>query len=209
MQARFYLPMYGRFASPDPARDQHFEETQSWNIYSYCQNQPTMKIDPTGMFGDDPGKEYTLTIKFTHYCSCPKCCGRQPDNPNYGRTADGTMATEGTLAADWSVIPKNSTVTWTGDDGEEHTGTVHDTGKDIKGNRIDIWTPDHQDAKTKGTYTAEAKVKTPPKKEKKTDTKKHESKKGSSQKKKEEPKVEPAKPKADPPPPPKKPEEKS
>ncbi|BDU73592.1 RHS repeat-associated core domain-containing protein [Mesoterricola silvestris] len=48
MQARFYLPMYGRFASPDPARDQHFEETQSWNIYSYVQNNPVMMTDPTG-----------------------------------------------------------------------------------------------------------------------------------------------------------------
>lgn len=51
MQARFYAPMYGRFLSPDPARDQHFEETQSWNIYSYVQNNPVMSIDPTGMVG--------------------------------------------------------------------------------------------------------------------------------------------------------------
>jgi len=51
MQARFYLPMYGRFASPDPARDQHFEETQSWNIFSYVQNNPVMMTDPSGMFG--------------------------------------------------------------------------------------------------------------------------------------------------------------
>lgn len=49
MQARFYLPMYGRFASPDPKRDQHFEQTQSWNIYSYCQNNPIMGFDPNGM----------------------------------------------------------------------------------------------------------------------------------------------------------------
>jgi hypothetical protein len=48
MQARFYAPMYGRFLSPDPARDQHFEQTQSWNIYSYVQNDPTMKVDTTG-----------------------------------------------------------------------------------------------------------------------------------------------------------------
>lgn len=48
MQARFYAPMYGRFLSPDPARDQHFEETQSWNIYSYVLNSPTMHIDPNG-----------------------------------------------------------------------------------------------------------------------------------------------------------------
>lgn len=49
MQARYYLPFYGRFASPDPARDQHFEETQSWNINSYVQNNPVQSIDPTGM----------------------------------------------------------------------------------------------------------------------------------------------------------------
>ncbi|MDP2815576.1 MAG: RHS repeat-associated core domain-containing protein [Rectinemataceae bacterium] len=48
MQARFYLPMWGRFASPDPGKDQHFEETQSWNIYSYVRNQPTTMVDPDG-----------------------------------------------------------------------------------------------------------------------------------------------------------------
>ena len=57
MQARFYLPMWGRFASPDPARDQHFEETQSWNIYSYVQNNPVMHTDPTGMFTFKEGWE--------------------------------------------------------------------------------------------------------------------------------------------------------
>jgi RHS repeat-associated protein len=55
MQARFYAPWFGRFMSPDPARDQHFELTQSWNIYSYVQNSPTMSIDPTGMVIDGPG----------------------------------------------------------------------------------------------------------------------------------------------------------
>ena len=50
MQARFYAPWYGRFLSPDPARDQHFEQTQSWNIYSYVQNNPVMVTDPTGMY---------------------------------------------------------------------------------------------------------------------------------------------------------------
>lgn len=49
MQARFYAPQWHRFTSPDPARDQHLEETQSWNIYSYVQNAPTMRFDPTGM----------------------------------------------------------------------------------------------------------------------------------------------------------------
>ena len=64
MQARFYAPIYGRFLSPDPARDQHFEQTQSWNIYSYVQNNPVMMTDPTGLSPDLPmenpdGSEYT------------------------------------------------------------------------------------------------------------------------------------------------------
>lgn len=63
MQARFYAPWFGRFLSPDPALDQHFEFTQSWNIYSYVQNNPTMLIDPTGMFGDEPGIFAALTKK--------------------------------------------------------------------------------------------------------------------------------------------------
>ena len=62
MQARFYAPMYGRFLSPDPARDQHFEETQSWNIYSYVQNSPTMQIDPTGEVLQDPAMALNLAI---------------------------------------------------------------------------------------------------------------------------------------------------
>lgn len=60
MQARFYLPMYGRFASPDPARDQHFEDTQSWNIYSYCGNNPVMRLDPDGMADREAGYYWGL-----------------------------------------------------------------------------------------------------------------------------------------------------
>lgn len=61
MQARFYLPMWGRFASPDPGRDQHFEETQSWNIYSYVRNNPVMMTDPTGMVAITPDDEEVLS----------------------------------------------------------------------------------------------------------------------------------------------------
>jgi len=57
MQARFYMPGYGRFLSTDPALDQHFQDTQSWNIYSYVRNNPIMSTDPTGMLTEDEKKE--------------------------------------------------------------------------------------------------------------------------------------------------------
>ena len=48
MQARFYVPWYGKFVSPDPGKDQHFEFTQSWNVYSYTRNNPILLFDPNG-----------------------------------------------------------------------------------------------------------------------------------------------------------------
>lgn len=48
MQARFYLPSYGRFISPDPLGDQHFEMIQNWGTYVYTKNNPTNKFDPDG-----------------------------------------------------------------------------------------------------------------------------------------------------------------
>lgn len=46
MQARMYLPTYGRFAQVDPAYD-HSED--GLNLYSYVSNQPITKTDPDGM----------------------------------------------------------------------------------------------------------------------------------------------------------------
>ena len=39
----------GQFLMSPDTRDQHFEDTQSWNIYSYVRNSPIMSTDPTGM----------------------------------------------------------------------------------------------------------------------------------------------------------------
>jgi RHS repeat-associated protein len=46
MQARTYLPGYGRFAQPDPA---YQFSSDGMNLYSYCSNNPVTRIDPTGM----------------------------------------------------------------------------------------------------------------------------------------------------------------
>jgi RHS repeat-associated protein len=47
--ARYYSSGYGRFLSPDlPFADQEKENPQSWNLYSYVQNNPLVSIDPNG-----------------------------------------------------------------------------------------------------------------------------------------------------------------
>jgi hypothetical protein len=49
MQARMYLPAYGRFAQPDPEKPFDFSDPQSFNLYAYCMNNPVVRTDPTGM----------------------------------------------------------------------------------------------------------------------------------------------------------------
>ncbi|NMB99270.1 MAG: RHS repeat-associated core domain-containing protein [Thermoanaerobaculaceae bacterium] len=49
MHARFYSSSIGRFLRPDPLmRSAKLEEPQSWNRYSYVENNPIAFVDPTG-----------------------------------------------------------------------------------------------------------------------------------------------------------------
>jgi 3D (Asp-Asp-Asp) domain-containing protein len=78
-------------------------------------------------------------FRVTAYCPCEICCGKWSE---YGLTASGTVPEEGrTIAVDKHVIPLGETVTI---DGVEYI--AEDTGSAIKGNRIDIYFEDHQEA---------------------------------------------------------------
>ena len=46
--ARYYGSTFGRFISPDDGSDQDPSDPQSWNLYSYVQNNPLTNTDPDG-----------------------------------------------------------------------------------------------------------------------------------------------------------------
>lgn len=102
--------------------------------------------------------EYVGTFTATAYCPCVSCCGiwsaEHPDRIGTDyiqRTASGTVAEEGrTIAADWDVLPEGTVVVIKG-----HPYTVEDTGNAIKGNRIDIFMSDHQEALEYGVREVE------------------------------------------------------
>ncbi len=48
MQARTYLPAYGKFAQVDPEYDQNFGDPETWNLYNYVTNNPVTHTDPDG-----------------------------------------------------------------------------------------------------------------------------------------------------------------
>ena len=81
---------------------------------------------------------YLGEYKTTAYCACSKCCGEWAD----GITASGAPAVEGvTVAVDPDVIPFGTTLVIAG---QEYK--AQDSGSAIKGNVIDIYFKDHQEA---------------------------------------------------------------
>lgn len=83
-------------------------------------------------------------FKLTAYCPCAKCCGKwaynRPDGIIYG--AIGEELKEGySIAVDPNVIPYRTEVVI---DGNKYK--AQDCGGAIKGNRIDVYFEDHDDA---------------------------------------------------------------
>lgn len=86
-------------------------------------------------------------FKLTAYCKCSKCCGKWSGSP----TASGVMPKANrTIAVDTSIIPFGTEVIING-----NTYIAEDTGSAIKGNKIDIYMPSHQEALNFGVQYAE------------------------------------------------------
>lgn len=102
------------------------------------------ELDASEPMSTEP--EYLGTFTVTHYCPCYACCGKTD-----GITFTGTQATEGrTVAVDPDVIPLGSTVVI---DGQEYI--AEDIGGAIKGNRIDRYMDNHQEALNAGIVQVE------------------------------------------------------
>lgn len=88
--------------------------------------------------------DHSNTFKVTHYCGCSKCCGKWSS----GNESDcfGSFGTKlspyYSIAVDTSIISLG-TILW---DDEGNYYRAEDTGSAIKGNRIDLFVGDHEEA---------------------------------------------------------------
>jgi len=83
-------------------------------------------------------------FKATAYCSCKKCCDKDPSDKWYGITATGKKARWGTIAVDKRVVKLGSKLRIKG-----FPNTIfraEDVGGAIKGKHIDVWFPSHREA---------------------------------------------------------------
>jgi len=97
-------------------------------------------------------------FKLTAYCSCSLCCGKWANNRPVDENGNeivygaiGERLKEGySIAVDPKVIPYRTEVVING-----HTYKAQDCGGAIKGNRIDVYFYNHQDALNFGVQYAE------------------------------------------------------
>lgn len=100
---------------------------------------------------EEPPASYLGEFRITHYCACERCCGKDEDDPWYGITATGTVATEGrTIAVDPDVIPYGSRVAVFYDDGRIVEYVAEDCGGAVDGLEVDVFITDHDRANELG-----------------------------------------------------------
>ncbi len=118
-----------------------------------------------GCFGNRPDPDQYVKIDrmmtVTGYCDCKKCTGWKrnwlfrpvhANGPNKGKrkrvgiTASGTKAKKGTIAADTRRYPFGTRMHVPG----YGYGTVEDRGSAIKGDHIDLFFKDHDNAERWG-----------------------------------------------------------
>lgn len=131
----------------------HIGQLQSIGYIQDISVQPLGKAE-----NDDEWVEFTATA----YCSCYECCEKWAVGRPVGEngkeivyTASGKVAKQGyTIAADWSVLPTGTKVELKGYGVYE----VQDRGGAIKGNKIDVYFEDHEEANEWGVKKVKLRV---------------------------------------------------
>lgn len=109
--------------------------------------QPMPTQTPVAIQVTEEPLRYIGEFRITHYCACERCCGKGEDDPWYGITATGSVATEGrTIAVDPDVIPYGSRVAVFYDDGRIVEYVAEDCGGAIDGLEVDVFIADHDRA---------------------------------------------------------------
>ena len=114
--------------------------------------QITPKIEPqaTNLTPLDNSSSNTKSFVITAYCPCYDCSGKWGNS-----TSTGVVATQGrTIAVDPTIIPYGTKVEIDG----VGVRIAEDCGGAIKGNKIDLYFDNHQDAINWGRQTREVAI---------------------------------------------------
>lgn len=134
------------FARSEPSAA---EREADISLNEATQDSPVSKSEHVVQIKDTYGyRQFTATA----YCKCRECNGRWGTSEANGaaQSATGAHLAEGvSIAADFSVLPPYTQVEISG----MGVYTVHDCGGAVKGNRIDVYFENHEDAESFGVQT--------------------------------------------------------
>lgn len=121
------------------------EDQEAIHIESTVFEVPCPEVTPVDFYDSYlPVTNHSAKFTVTHYCGCSKCCGTYSDGSEsiaYGASGKRLEALV-SVAVDPSVIPLGTVL----HDVEGRLYRAEDTGSGIKGNRIDLFVGDHQEA---------------------------------------------------------------
>lgn len=121
------------------------EDQEAIHIESTSFEVPCPEVTPDDFYSSvENVTTHSAVFKVTHYCGCRKCCGVYSDGSEsvaYGASGKRLEALV-SVAVDPSVIPLDTVL----HDAEGRLYRAEDTGSGIKGNRIDLFVGDHQEA---------------------------------------------------------------
>lgn len=121
------------------------EDQESIHIESIAFEVPCPEVTSDDFYDSYfAATSHSAVFTVTHYCGCSKCCGAYSggsESVAYGASGK-RLEVFVSVAVDPSVIPLGTVL----HDAEGRLYRAEDTGSGIKGNRIDLFVGDHQEA---------------------------------------------------------------
>lgn len=130
-------------------KEEEIEAFEPIKAETDCFEVPCPEVTPDDFYSSvENVTNHSAVFKVTHYCGCSKCCGKYSggsESVAYGASGKRLEAFV-SVAVDPSVIPLGTVL----HDAEGRLYRAEDTGGAIKGNRIDLFVGDHQEALNMG-----------------------------------------------------------
>lgn len=145
----FAMWIHKIFNECEMANETEIEAFEPIRVETDCFEVPCPEVTPDDFYSSVENiTQHSAVFKVTHYCGCRKCCGIYSDGSEsvaYGASGKRLEALV-SVAVDPSVIPLGTVL----HDAEGRLYRAEDTGSGIKGNRIDLFVGDHQEALNMG-----------------------------------------------------------
>lgn len=143
-----------KFKEKEESKQVIVEDQAAIHIEHNSFDVPCPEATPAGFYNSYlPVTQHSAVFTVTHYCGCSICCGSYSsgsESEAYGASGK-RLEPLVSVAVDPRVIPLGTVLR----DADGHLYRAEDTGGAIKGNRIDLFVGNHEEARKLGVKEIE------------------------------------------------------